>query len=504
MSETNLHLGAEVAGIVAAIQQYYATVQLDGQLGMAIVHISQLSNAFLPPPMSDHLSTGDRLSGLVVAVDRRTGYPEISPKKVRRFDALDLTGVQGNTEDCKVVKANEFYTVVETSNGPGLLTNLVGPWSRYEVLLASGLLSEGQSLALIDTLKLDESGRREMRFPIFPAASEVRRAKLLSGEMALWRPDATRKKDEMLRNIIYVHIGNGYLVRVECNDLLDITEHFSIGEVVQVRLTDRRPLREIPFGTLERGENNRQQMVQKLHIGEKVTGKVMRLLPGGAVVLIADYCWVYLPATTVMPGKGFIGKILQCGDVLEGVVTEGPKPDGQAKAGNGVISFSRLIEPSAVSSQYRDPLIDLTAQRKTAVRGGFAREAAFRLSVLEANAHTCCFCGQNFSIGGASPMEAAHIIPRAKRGSDTVSNGLCLCPMHHWAFDRGLWSLDESMVVRVASAVRDQSCVRVDWLANFHGKPATFPLGVKASLEAIDWHYRNIFDDDDIGLPLLA
>ena len=101
-------------------------------------------------------------------------------------------------------------------------------------------------------------------------------------------------------------------------------------------------------------------------------------------------------------------------------------------------------------------------------------------------------------------MEAAHIIPRAKRGSDTVSNGLCLCPMHHWAFDRGLWSLDESMVVRVASAVRDQSCVRVDWLANFHGKPATFPLGVKASLEAIDWHYRNIFDDDDIGLPLLA
>jgi len=166
---------------------------------------------------------------------------------------------------------------------------------------------------------------------------------------------------------------------------------------------------------LSRGKQSTKQLGQKLDIGEKVTDKVIRLLPGGAVVLIADYCWVYLPANTVMPDKGFIGKVLQCGDVLEGVVTEGSKSDGQAKARNGTISFNRLIEPSAVSRQYRDPLIDLTAQRKTAVRGGFARDAAFRLSVLEANAHTCCFCGQNFSIGGASPMEAAHIIPRAKR-----------------------------------------------------------------------------------------
>lgn len=302
MRAINLHLGAEAAGTVAAIQQYYATLQLDGHLGMAIVHISQLSDAFLPPPMNDHLSAGDRISGLVVAIDRKTGYPEISPKKLRQFDTLDLAGAPGRTEDCKVLKANEFYALVETSRGQGLLTNLAEPWSRYEILLASGLLKEGRSLALTSTGERDESGRRAMRFPIFPVAKEVRAAKLLNGEIALWRPDATRRKDEMLRNVIYVHIGNGYLVRVECNDLVDITEHFSIGEVVQVRLTNRRPLREIPFGTLEGRDNDRQQLAQELHVGEKVTGKVVRLLPGGAVVLIADYRWVYLPANTAMPG----------------------------------------------------------------------------------------------------------------------------------------------------------------------------------------------------------
>jgi putative restriction endonuclease len=99
------------------------------------------------------------------------------------------------------------------------------------------------------------------------------------------------------------------------------------------------------------------------------------------------------------------------------------------------------------------------------------------------------------------PMEAAHIIPRSKRGSDTVSNGLCLCPIHHWAFDRGLWGLDEAMMVRVASTIRNQSLANIDWLVDFHGKPATFPLGVKASLDAIYWHSRNIFfDADDINL----
>lgn len=500
MNSTDVTIGARLSGAVATVQQFYATVELDGQLGMAVIHISQLTDAFLAPPISAHLSIGDRLSGVIVGVDGKTGYPELSPKKLHRVDVQQRTVAAGKVEDCKVSKSNELYVLVETPNGPGLLVNRPEPWSRYEVLFASGLLSEGQRLALISTNQRDNSGRRKMRFPIYPVAKELIADALLDGEIALWRPNATRKKDEMLRNIIYVHVASGYIVRVECNDLLDISEHFSIGEMVQVRLSDRRPLRGIPFGTLQPGDGKQSKSPHSIHLGEQITGKVVRLLPGGAVVLIADHCWVYLPANSVLPGKGFIGTVLQCGDVVEGVVTEISETGDKDYGRSGIISFGRLVGPSTVSRQDRDTLIDLTTEKKAAVRGGFARHSAFRLAVLEANAHTCCFCGQNFSVGGATAMEAAHIVPRGKRGADSVSNGLCLCPVHHWAFDRGLWGLDASMVIRVASTIRHQVKSSADWLVDFHGKPATFPLEPRMSMEALDWHRRNVFlDADDMG-----
>ena len=35
-------------------------------------------------------------------------------------------------------------------------------------------------------------------------------------------------------------------------------------------------------------------------------------------------------------------------------------------------------------------------------------------------------------------MDAAHILPWAGYDLDVVSNGLCFCKHHHWAFDEGL------------------------------------------------------------------
>jgi putative restriction endonuclease len=158
---------------------------------------------------------------------------------------------------------------------------------------------------------------------------------------------------------------------------------------------------------------------------------------------------------------------------------------------------------SAISKRQRSALIDVTAERKPAARGGLARDSVFRVSVLEAYEEICCFCGQNFSVGDATAMEAAHIIPRGKRGVDSVANGLCLCPVHHWAFDRGLWTLDKSKVIRVAARVRHEAGSSVDWLVGFHGKSAVFTNATRVSAEALDWHRQNVFMDgndiDDTG-----
>ena len=161
------------------------------------------------------------------------------------------------------------------------------------------------------------------------------------------------------------------------------------------------------------------------------------------------------------------------------------------------ISFGRLVEPSAVSRQSRDPLVDLTTQKKVATHGGLSRDPAFRLTLLEANGRTCCVCGQIFSVNGSTAMEAAHVIPRGKRGADSVLNALCLCPLHHWAFDRGLWCLDESLVIQVALSAQRQAAPTADWLVNFHNMPATFCKEPRVSMEALDWHRQNVFLDSD-------
>ena len=39
---------------------------------------------------------------------------------------------------------------------------------------------------------------------------------------------------------------------------------------------------------------------------------------------------------------------------------------------------------------------------------------------------------------GRPGVDAAHILPDSDFDMNHVSNGLCLCKLHHWAFDEGL------------------------------------------------------------------
>ncbi len=70
-----------------------------------------------------------------------------------------------------------------------------------------------------------------------------------------------------------------------------------------------------------------------------------------------------------------------------------------------------------------------------------AASALFRRIVREAYNSTCIVCGVHLpqtSINAVPGVDAAHILPWADYDLDVVSNGLCLCKSHHWAFDEGL------------------------------------------------------------------
>jgi len=71
--------------------------------------------------------------------------------------------------------------------------------------------------------------------------------------------------------------------------------------------------------------------------------------------------------------------------------------------------------------------------------------ATFRRNVREAYRSTCVVCGLRVpgcGPGGNPGVDAAHILPWANFDLDRITNGLCLCKMHHWAFDEGLIAID--------------------------------------------------------------
>lgn len=67
------------------------------------------------------------------------------------------------------------------------------------------------------------------------------------------------------------------------------------------------------------------------------------------------------------------------------------------------------------------------------------RDCAFRRTILEVYDYRCAACGVRVLLDQAvSLVEAAHLIPFNVSRNDKPTNGMALCPNHHWAMDRHL------------------------------------------------------------------
>lgn len=89
--------------------------------------------------------------------------------------------------------------------------------------------------------------------------------------------------------------------------------------------------------------------------------------------------------------------------------------------------------------------IDIEKEEYVLTKRRPTRDPVFRENVNEAYESTCAFSGMQLDI-----VEAAHIIPHAHpEGTDDVTNGICLSPIHHRAFDSGLIYIDENYNIRL-------------------------------------------------------
>lgn len=134
---------------------------------------------------------------------------------------------------------------------------------------------------------------------------------------------------------------------------------------------------------------------------------------------------------------------------------------------------------------YERPIVELTILRPF-------REQSFKRAVRAAYDNRCALTGLRLINGGGRPeVQAAHIMPVASKGPDSVRNGLALSGTMHWLFDRGLVSVDERYrIVTVGNAIPEQ-------IRNLFSGNGTLVLPDDRSLHPhphyLKFHRENVF-----------
>ena len=124
------------------------------------------------------------------------------------------------------------------------------------------------------------------------------------------------------------------------------------------------------------------------------------------------------------------------------------------------------------------------------------RDPLFPKKVMQAYDYRCGFCQLKiYQNQKPFPMEAAHIKWKARGGECHETNGLSLCPTHHYTFDKGVWSLDQNLeIILNPSVLIDQTADL--FFAPFLGRNiirAILDKKLAPSEEYVEWHRTNIF-----------
>lgn len=123
------------------------------------------------------------------------------------------------------------------------------------------------------------------------------------------------------------------------------------------------------------------------------------------------------------------------------------------------------------------------------------RDARFRDKVLQAYEYRCAVCGYDVRVGNSLVgLEAAHIKWHQAGGPDAEINGVALCALHHKLFDRGAFTLSDSMKIEVSERAHGSTGFD-EWLMAFHRKELRPPqrLTYYPEPKFIAWHVREVF-----------
>ncbi len=124
----------------------------------------------------------------------------------------------------------------------------------------------------------------------------------------------------------------------------------------------------------------------------------------------------------------------------------------------------------------------------------FIRGGIFKKEIPRLYNHQCCISEMKIETTiNAQLVDACHIIPFSFSNDDTISNGICLSPNLHRAYDRGLLTITEDYIVRISPTVRETQSPY--GIMQFAGKRIALPQEYKhyPSVQNLSWHRKEKF-----------
>ena len=123
------------------------------------------------------------------------------------------------------------------------------------------------------------------------------------------------------------------------------------------------------------------------------------------------------------------------------------------------------------------------------------RDQGFRKAVVRIYDHRCAFCGvRMLTPAGHTAVDAAHIIPWSISYNDDIHNGMALCRLCHWTFDKGLTGVSAKYQVLLAKDLRSTQNLP-GHLLTVENRPILGPAedDLWSDLEALKWHRQHVF-----------
>ncbi|SFG68732.1 phosphorothioated DNA-binding restriction endonuclease [Neptunomonas qingdaonensis] len=123
------------------------------------------------------------------------------------------------------------------------------------------------------------------------------------------------------------------------------------------------------------------------------------------------------------------------------------------------------------------------------------RDPAFRKNILRAYGYKCAICELDLRLDSVTAcLDAAHIKWKQYGGPCDTNNGICLCTLHHRAFDKGAIGFDKDMKIIVSKSVNGNKRVK-ELFFDFEGVDCYLPRlkNDHPSEKYIEWHFKEVF-----------